>query len=74
MLWATDSPSAPNAKSTPATTSVRVRPNLSARPPPSSAPTSAPRVTRLVTTSCIVVLRSKLAVMPPSAPAMTPWS
>jgi hypothetical protein len=31
-------------------------------------------VTRLVTTSCITVLRSKLAVIPPSAPAMTPWS
>jgi hypothetical protein len=71
---AADSPIAPTANSTPAISRVRVRPNRSAKPQPSNAPTSAPRVTRLVMTSCTTVPRSKLSVIPASAPAMTPWS
>jgi len=68
------SPSAPTANSTPPITMVFWRPSRSARPPASSAPTSAPRVTQLVTTSCKVVLRWKSLAMNCSAPAMTPWS
>ncbi len=68
------SPSAPIANSTPPITMAFWRPSRSARPPASSAPTSAPRVTQLVTTSCKVVLRWKSLAMNCSAPEMTPWS
>jgi len=57
-----------------ATTGLPAATEHSASTPAISAPTSAPRVTKLVMTSIIVVPRSKSDWIPRSAPEMTPWS
>jgi len=60
--------------STPAISTVRLRPIRSAISPAASAPSSAPRVTQLVTTSTSSALSENVALMPCSAPEITPWS
>ena len=68
------STSAPTANRPPANSSVGRRPMRSAITPATSAPTSAPRVTKLVMISVVVVETWKLSSMPRSAPEITPWS
>ena len=58
----------------PAISTVRLRPIRSASSPPASAPNSAPSVTQLVTTSTNSALSENVALIPCSAPEITPWS
>ena len=70
---AKDCTAAPSANSAPASSIVRLRPIASPRLPAMSDPTSAPKVTQLVTT-WRMTLKENDAMMPGSAPEITPWS